>query len=134
MDKVAGLKQILESDPKNSFARYGLAMELAGCGDIEASLAEFSSLLAWVIQTTPLPTLWLRKPSPMLDETRKRSSASKPASNPQNAQATTMPSVRCRQCSTNSTAEKRFQVEPSATERAEIDEVIFLRSATVLSF
>jgi len=26
MDKVAGLKEILALDPRNSFARYGLAM------------------------------------------------------------------------------------------------------------
>jgi len=26
MDKIAGLKEILALDPKNSFARYGLAM------------------------------------------------------------------------------------------------------------
>jgi predicted Zn-dependent protease len=46
MDKIAGLKEILALDPKNSFARYGLAMELAGSGDTEAALAEFSTLLA----------------------------------------------------------------------------------------
>ena len=28
MDKLAGLKEILALDPKNSFARYGIAMEL----------------------------------------------------------------------------------------------------------
>jgi predicted Zn-dependent protease len=33
-------------DPKNSFARYGIAMELAGRGDIAAALAEFDTLLA----------------------------------------------------------------------------------------
>jgi predicted Zn-dependent protease len=46
MDKVAGLKGILEQDPKNSFARYGLAMELAGRGETEAALSEFDTLLA----------------------------------------------------------------------------------------
>jgi predicted Zn-dependent protease len=46
MDKIASLKEILALDPKNSFARYGMAMELAGCGDTEAALAEFSTLLA----------------------------------------------------------------------------------------
>jgi thioredoxin-like negative regulator of GroEL len=45
MDKIAGLKEILSLDPKNSFARYGLAMELAGAGDTEASLTEFGTLL-----------------------------------------------------------------------------------------
>jgi predicted Zn-dependent protease len=46
MDKIAGLKEILALDPKNSFARYGIAMELAVRGETEASLAEFSTLLA----------------------------------------------------------------------------------------
>ena len=46
MDKIAGLKEILELDPKNSFARYGIAMELANRGETEAALTEFSTLLA----------------------------------------------------------------------------------------
>jgi len=46
MDKIAGLKAILELDPKNSFARYGIAMELAGRGETAAALAEFDTLLA----------------------------------------------------------------------------------------
>ena len=45
MDKVANLKEILEQDPKNAFARYGLAMEYAGGGDTTAALAEFDRLL-----------------------------------------------------------------------------------------
>jgi predicted Zn-dependent protease len=46
MDKIAGLKEILELDSKNSFARYGLAMELAGRGETTAALTEFDTLLA----------------------------------------------------------------------------------------
>ena len=46
MDKIAGLKEILELDSKNSFARYGLAMELTGRGETAAALAEFDTLLA----------------------------------------------------------------------------------------
>jgi thioredoxin-like negative regulator of GroEL len=38
MDKIAGLREILALDPKNSFARYGMAMELAGRGDTEEAL------------------------------------------------------------------------------------------------
>ncbi len=45
MDKTAGLKEILVLDPRNSFARYGLAMELANRGDVAAALAEFDTLL-----------------------------------------------------------------------------------------
>jgi predicted Zn-dependent protease len=44
MDKITGLREILELDPKNSFARYGLAMELARSGEIEAALNEFDTL------------------------------------------------------------------------------------------
>ena len=46
MDKVASLNEILAQDPKNAFARYGLAMEYAGRGETEAALAEFGQLLA----------------------------------------------------------------------------------------
>lgn len=46
MDKLAGLKEILALDPKNSFARYGIAMELAGRGETAAALEEFDTLLA----------------------------------------------------------------------------------------
>jgi predicted Zn-dependent protease len=46
MDKIAGLKEILGLDPKNTLARYGLAMALAGEGETEDALAEFSNLLA----------------------------------------------------------------------------------------
>jgi predicted Zn-dependent protease len=45
MDKIAGLKEILALDPKNSFARYGIAIELANRGEIAAALAEFDTLL-----------------------------------------------------------------------------------------
>jgi predicted Zn-dependent protease len=46
MDKIASLKEILEQDPKNAFARYGLAMEFSGRGETESALAEFDRLLA----------------------------------------------------------------------------------------
>ncbi|HTW61843.1 MAG TPA: tetratricopeptide repeat protein [Terracidiphilus sp.] len=46
MDKIAGLKEILALDPRNSFARYGIAMELVSRGDTSAALAEFDTLLA----------------------------------------------------------------------------------------
>lgn len=44
-DKIAGLREILALDPKNSFARYGIAMELVCRGETEAALAEFDTLL-----------------------------------------------------------------------------------------
>ena len=46
MDKIARLKEILALDPKNSFARYGIAMELAARGETDAALKEFDALLA----------------------------------------------------------------------------------------
>ena len=46
MDKLAGLKEILALDPKNSFARYGIAVELANRGETDAAIAEFDQLLA----------------------------------------------------------------------------------------
>jgi predicted Zn-dependent protease len=45
MDKIASLSAILEQDPKNAFARYGLAMEYAGRGETETAVAEFTRLL-----------------------------------------------------------------------------------------
>lgn len=45
MDKIAGLREILAQDPVNTLARYGLAMELAGRGEVDAALAEFDTLL-----------------------------------------------------------------------------------------
>ncbi len=46
MDKIAGLKEILALDPKNSFARYGIAVELANRGEVDASMSEFDKLLS----------------------------------------------------------------------------------------
>jgi Tfp pilus assembly protein PilF len=46
MDKLTALAAILEQDPTNAFARYGLAMEHAAQGDAEAALAEFDTLIA----------------------------------------------------------------------------------------
>lgn len=46
MDKIAGLREILALDSKNSFARYGIAMELASQGEINLAIAEFDELLA----------------------------------------------------------------------------------------
>jgi predicted Zn-dependent protease len=45
MDKIAGLREILALDPKNSFARYGIAVELANRGETDAAMAEFDQLL-----------------------------------------------------------------------------------------
>jgi tetratricopeptide (TPR) repeat protein len=45
MDKIAMLNEILAQNPTDAFARYGLAMEYAGRGETEASLAEFTRLL-----------------------------------------------------------------------------------------
>jgi tetratricopeptide (TPR) repeat protein len=46
MDKIAGLKEILALDPKSSFARYGIAMELVKRGETAAALEEFDTLIA----------------------------------------------------------------------------------------
>lgn len=45
IDKVATLTQILEQNPDDAFARYGLAMEYANQGDIASALAQFDLLL-----------------------------------------------------------------------------------------
>jgi predicted Zn-dependent protease len=45
MDKIAALSEILQLDPANAFARYGLAMEHLGQGQIDTALAEFTTLI-----------------------------------------------------------------------------------------
>jgi predicted Zn-dependent protease len=46
MDKIAMLTEILTQNPGDAFARYGLAMEYANKGEIDASVAEFDRLLS----------------------------------------------------------------------------------------
>ena len=46
MDKIAGLTEILAQNPRDSFARYGLAMALAGEGREEEALKEFATITA----------------------------------------------------------------------------------------
>src|ERR1035441_1113866 len=45
MDRIATLNEILTENPKDAFARYGLAMEHSKQGDFDRALAEFSILL-----------------------------------------------------------------------------------------
>lgn len=45
MDRIAALNEILTEHPKDSFARYGLAMEYSKQGDLDRALAEFAILL-----------------------------------------------------------------------------------------
>jgi predicted Zn-dependent protease len=45
MDRVAALTEILAANPTDPFARYALAMELAGQGDLPRALEEFATLL-----------------------------------------------------------------------------------------
>jgi tetratricopeptide (TPR) repeat protein len=39
------LKQMLEADPANSFARYGLAMEHVKSGDLDGAVGQFEALI-----------------------------------------------------------------------------------------
>ena len=43
--RVAALKQVLEANPDDAFARYALGLEYSGAGDTDAALAEFNRLL-----------------------------------------------------------------------------------------
>ena len=45
MDKLAALTQILQQNPTDAFARYGLAMELVAQSRIPEALAEFDRCL-----------------------------------------------------------------------------------------
>ena len=45
MDRIEMLREALAQNPKDTFARYGLAMEFVNRGDTSTALAEFSTLL-----------------------------------------------------------------------------------------
>jgi predicted Zn-dependent protease len=45
MDRIAMLKDILSQNPRDSFARYGVAMEYANSGKLPEALDEFETLL-----------------------------------------------------------------------------------------
>jgi len=45
MDKIAALTEILQDDPTNAFARYGLAMEHNAQGNTDLALTEFTALI-----------------------------------------------------------------------------------------
>ena len=45
MDRIVALNEILTENPKDAFARYGLAMEYSKAGDFDRALAEFSILI-----------------------------------------------------------------------------------------
>jgi Tfp pilus assembly protein PilF len=40
------LKSMVEQNPRDSFSRYGLAMEYRNRGDLEAAMGEFQALMA----------------------------------------------------------------------------------------
>jgi tetratricopeptide (TPR) repeat protein len=44
--RVAALKEMLEANPDDAFARYALGLEYSGSGETDAALAEFQRLLA----------------------------------------------------------------------------------------
>jgi predicted Zn-dependent protease len=45
-NRLDALKQMVAQDPDNSFARYGLAMELTNSNMPDAAIAEFKTLMA----------------------------------------------------------------------------------------
>jgi predicted Zn-dependent protease len=45
MDRKAMLMEVLSQNPKDAFARYGLAMEYSNEGAVEPALKEFGKLL-----------------------------------------------------------------------------------------
>jgi predicted Zn-dependent protease len=45
MNKIAALTELLQLDPTNAFARYGLAMEHNTQGNTDLALTEFTTLI-----------------------------------------------------------------------------------------
>jgi tetratricopeptide (TPR) repeat protein len=46
MDRVSALREILQQNPEDNFARYGLAMEFAKQGKLAEAVLEFKHLLS----------------------------------------------------------------------------------------
>jgi tetratricopeptide (TPR) repeat protein len=46
MDRIAALTEILEQEPNEAFARYGLAMEYSKSGDVDRAIEEYTKLLS----------------------------------------------------------------------------------------
>jgi Flp pilus assembly protein TadD len=44
-NRMEVLKNMVEQNPRDTFARYGLAMEYANSGQLESAVAEFHALL-----------------------------------------------------------------------------------------
>ncbi|MFN0103221.1 MAG: tetratricopeptide repeat protein [Bryobacteraceae bacterium] len=44
-ERAIALRALLEQDPKNSFVRYGLALDHANNGDLESAVTEFRTLI-----------------------------------------------------------------------------------------
>lgn len=53
IDRLEALRTMLITDPANTFARYGLAIELVKVGDVEAGLTEFHWLMEHEPEYTP---------------------------------------------------------------------------------
>jgi tetratricopeptide (TPR) repeat protein len=45
-NRIETIKTLLQQNPRDSFLRYGLAMEHKNLGDLEAAVAEFRTLIA----------------------------------------------------------------------------------------
>lgn len=45
-NRLETIRQLLEQNPRDSFLRYGLAMEHRNSGDLESAVAEFRQLIA----------------------------------------------------------------------------------------
>lgn len=45
MDRITTLTEILNQNPNDAFARYGLAMEFSKAGEIDRAVEEFGKLL-----------------------------------------------------------------------------------------
>lgn len=53
MDKVAALSAILEQNPADAFARYGLAMAYAAEGNDDKALTEYATILQYTPEYVP---------------------------------------------------------------------------------
>ncbi|HEY3928611.1 MAG TPA: tetratricopeptide repeat protein [Candidatus Koribacter sp.] len=57
-DRISLLTEILSQSPDDAFARYGLALEYANSGQIEAAIREFKTILDKNSEYVPAYQMW----------------------------------------------------------------------------
>src|SRR5690242_5309905 len=95
MDRLAMLQDLLTQDPNNQLARYGLAMEYSGKGEVDARWRSSASS-SRSIRTMRMPTSWPRRRWPRPSGLRKPSNCYGKASQRLRGPETVTRKAKCR--------------------------------------